>query len=157
MLFVLLGKFSLKIGNNMSTSQKFEAEQEWASALREIGTNELREATLALGLKLGGGTVDLTYQTFCAQLNTALERFQAANMDITAFVLLKDMLDQTKREILTLKHSTYLALAQLLQYREQEDFAAFQKRQQNNAKRRKKNEEMNVAAAAAAVVKKENV
>lgn len=39
----------------MSTSQKFEAEQEWASALREIGTNELREATLALGLKLGGG------------------------------------------------------------------------------------------------------
>jgi ribosomal protein L18 len=77
-------------------------------------------------------------------------------MDITAFVLLKDMLDQTKREILTLKHSTYLALAQLLQYREQEDFAAFQKRQQNNAKRRKKNEEMNVAAAAA-VVKKENV
>lgn len=139
----------------MSTSQKFEAEQEWASALREIGTNELKEATLALGLKLGG-TVDLTYQTFCAQLNTALERFQAANMDITAFVLLKDMLDQTKREILTLKHSTYLALAQLLQYREQEDFAAFQKRQQNNAKRRKKNEEMNVAAAAA-VVKKENV
>jgi hypothetical protein len=108
------------------------AEQDLATALREISTSELREATLALGLKVG--TVDLSWDTFSAQFTAALERFQAANIDITSFVLLKDMLDQMKRELLALKHSNYLALTQLLQYREQEDFNAYQKRQKKSKK-----------------------
>jgi hypothetical protein len=109
-------------------------EQEWNTALREISTAELREATLALGLKLA--PVDLSWDTFCAQFHCALERFQEANIDITTFVLLKDMLEQTKKEVYSLKHSTYLALTELLQYREKEDYAAFQKRQKKTKKRR---------------------
>lgn len=109
-------------------------EQEWNTALREISTAELREATLALGLKLA--PVDLSWDTFSAQFHSALERFQEANIDITTFVLLKDMLEQTKKEVYSLKHSTYLALTQLLQYREEEDYAAYQKRQKKGKKRR---------------------
>ena len=107
-----------------------------SSALREISTSELREATLALGLKLE--TADLSWETFGAQFNSALERFQAANMDITTFVLLKDMVDQTKRELYTLKHSTYLALTQLLQNREEEDYNAYQKQQKNKQRTKKR-------------------
>lgn len=107
-------------------------EQDWSSALREISTDELKQATLALGLKLS--TVDLSWDTFCVQFTTALERFQAANIDITTFVILKDMLEQTKKEVFDLKHSHYLALNQLLQYRQEEDFNAYQKRKKRSKK-----------------------
>jgi hypothetical protein len=113
-----------------------EIGQDFSTALREINTSELREATLALGLKLS--TVDLSWETFCAQFNSALERFQTVNMDITTFVLLKDMLDQTKKEIFHLKHSTYLALSQLLQNREEEDFIRLQKQQKIKQKNKKR-------------------
>jgi dimeric dUTPase (all-alpha-NTP-PPase superfamily) len=115
---------------------KKDVGQDLSSALREISTSELREATLALGLKLG--TVDLSWETFGAQFNAALERFQAANMDITTFVLLKDMVEQTKRELYGLKHSTYLALTQLLQSREEEDYNAYQKQQKNKQRTKKR-------------------
>ena len=109
-------------------------EKEWNTALREISTAELREATLALGLKLA--PVDLSWETFCAQFHSALERFQEANIDITTFVLMKDMLEQTKKEVHSLRHFAYLGLTQLLQYREEEDYTAFQKRQKKSKQRR---------------------
>ena len=96
-------------------NSKKEVSQDVSSALREISTGELREATLAMGLQLG--TVDLSWDTFCAQFNLALERFQAANMDVSSFVLLKNMVEQTKRDLFSLKQSTYLGLTQLLQNR----------------------------------------
>ena len=112
--------------------------QDVSNALREISTGELREATLALGLQLS--TVDLSWDTYCAQFNAALERFQAVNMDITTFVLLKDMLEQTKRDLFALKQSTYLGLTQLLQNREEEDFHAYQKRLKNKQRTKKRQE-----------------
>ena len=87
-------------------------EKEWNTALREISTAELREATLALGLKLA--PVDLSWETFCAQFHSALERFQEANIDITTFVLMKDMLEQTKKEVHSLRHFAYLGLTQII-------------------------------------------
>lgn len=126
----------------MEAKNNIDVNQELSSAFREINTAELREATLALGLKVG--TVDLTWDTLCAQFNAALERFQAANMDITTFVLLKELLEQTKRELLVLKNSTYLALTQLLQYREEEDFTKFQKQKKAKGRGKKRPAESNV-------------
>ena len=130
----------------MESNNNIDVNQELSSAFREINTAELREATLALGLKVG--TVDLTWDTLCAQFNAALERFQAANMDITTFVLLKELLEQTKRELLVLKNSTYLALTQLLQYRQEEDFTKFQKQKKAKGRGKKRSADSNVAPEA---------
>jgi len=45
------------------------------------------------------------------------------------------MVEQTKRDLFSLKQSTYLGLTQLLQNREEEDYNAYQRRQRQRKKK----------------------
>ena len=115
--------------NSMSQSQ---GGQELSCALKEINILELREATLSLGLKLNN--TDLSWDTFVAQFNLALQRMQAENIDVTSFVLLQQMLEHIKADLNTVKSATYVALTDLLNAKDNEEFFRRLKREKNQAK-----------------------
>jgi len=115
--------------NSMSQSQ---GGQELSCALKEINILELREATLSLGLKLSNA--DLSWDTFVAQFNLALQRMQDENIDVTSFVLLQQMLEHIKADLTTVKSAAYVALTDLLNAKDNEEFFRRLKREKNQAK-----------------------
>lgn len=118
--------------SNMNSIQQSQGGQELSSALNEIRILELRETTLSLGLKLA--TVDLSWDTFVAQLNLALQRMQAENIDMTLFVLLHQMLEHVKTNLTTVKNAVYVALTDLLNAKDNEEFFKRLKREQKQAR-----------------------
>jgi hypothetical protein len=116
----------------MNSIQQSQGGQELSSALNEIRILELRETTLSLGLKLG--TMDLSWDTFVAQLNLALQRMQAENIDMTLFVLLHQMLEHVKANLTTVKNAVHVALTDLLNAKDNEVFFKQLKREQKQAR-----------------------
>ena len=117
---------------NMNSMSQSQGGQELSCALKEINILELREATLSLGLKLSNA--DLSWDTFVAQFNLALQRMQAENIDVTSFVLLQQMLEHIKADLNTVKSATYVALTDLLNAKDNEEFFRRLKREKNQAK-----------------------
>ena len=117
---------------NMNSMSQSQGGQELSCALKEINILELREATLSLGLKLSNA--DLSWDTFVAQFNLALQRMQAENIDVTSFVLLQQMLEHIKADLTTVKSASYVALTDLLNAKDNEEFFRRLKREKNQAK-----------------------
>ena len=117
---------------NMNSMSQSQGGQELSCALKEINILELREATLSLGLKLSNA--DLSWDTFVAQFNLALQRMQAENIDVTSFVLLQQMLEHIKADLTTVKSAAYVALTDLLNAKDNEEFFRRLKREKNQAK-----------------------
>ena len=124
-------RFNTQLTNMNSMSQS-QGGQELSCALKEINILELREATLSLGLKLSNA--DLSWDTFVAQFNLALQRMQAENIDVTSFVLLQQMLEHIKADLTTVKSAAYVALTDLLNAKDNEEFFRRLKREKNQAK-----------------------
>ena len=117
---------------NMNSMSQSQGGQELSCALKEINILELREATLSLGLKLSNA--DLSWDTFVAQFNLALQRMQVENIDVTSFVLLQQMLEHIKADLTTVKSASYVALTDLLNAKDNEEFFRRLKREKNQAK-----------------------
>jgi hypothetical protein len=116
----------------MDSISQAQGGQELSSALKEINVAELREATLSLGLKLG--TVDLAWDTFVAQFNLALQRMQAEHIDVTSFVLLQQMLEHLRIDVGCVKNAAYVALTDILNAKDTEEFFKRLKREKAELK-----------------------